>query len=187
MLLLLGKTSSGKNTIRNELLKKGLKPVITYTTRPKRENEKDGVDYYFITDEQFESMKDGFLCTSAYEVENGDTWYYGIPSINLGVDDVLIVTPKELETIKQERPNSKIISVYLLCDEGTIWNRIRLRGDDNAEARRRINADEKDFKNILEYVDMAIRNKEGDQVQVASLIYEYYVTNLASVYFEVGK
>ena len=56
---LMGKSSSGKDTVF-KLLKEDkelkLKPVIPYTTRPKRNNEINGVEYYFINEEILSDM-----------------------------------------------------------------------------------------------------------------------------------
>lgn len=57
MLILVGKMGSGKDTIKNELIKLGMKNCCTYTTRPKRLGELDGRTYHFITDEEFETKK----------------------------------------------------------------------------------------------------------------------------------
>ncbi|MCR5654424.1 MAG: guanylate kinase [Lachnospiraceae bacterium] len=57
---LMGKSSSGKDTIYRELLKDSelsLSPVLLYTTRPIRVGEKEGVEYHFITDEKVEELK----------------------------------------------------------------------------------------------------------------------------------
>ena len=57
IIVLVGKTASGKTTVANELCKNhGYKRIITYTTRPMRENEIQDVDYHFISDEQFNEM-----------------------------------------------------------------------------------------------------------------------------------
>lgn len=50
----MGKSSSGKDTIFRELMKDetlGLQEIVLYTTRPIRAGEKDGVDYHFVDDE----------------------------------------------------------------------------------------------------------------------------------------
>lgn len=50
----MGKSSSGKDTIFRELMKDetlGLQEIVLYTTRPLRAGEKDGVDYHFVDDE----------------------------------------------------------------------------------------------------------------------------------------
>ena len=49
--VLMGKSASGKDTVYHRLLADGalnLKPVVLYTTRPRREGEEDGRDYYFV-------------------------------------------------------------------------------------------------------------------------------------------
>ena len=43
-------------------------------------------------------------------------------------------------------------------DEEVIWNRLRKRGDNASEARRRLEEDDKDFKGIDVYIDYAFRN-----------------------------
>ena len=52
IIVLVGKTASGKTTVANELCKHhGYKRIVTYTTRPMRKNEVQDVDYHFISDE----------------------------------------------------------------------------------------------------------------------------------------
>ena len=51
---LMGKSASGKDTIYRQLLineKLQLKKIVPYTTRPIRENERDGVQYHFVDEE----------------------------------------------------------------------------------------------------------------------------------------
>jgi guanylate kinase len=53
IIALMGKAGSGKDTILHALLKqpafKNASPIVSCTTRPMRENEKDGIDYHFLT------------------------------------------------------------------------------------------------------------------------------------------
>ena len=78
---LMGKSSSGKDTLYKELKKRfpGLRQVILYTTRPIREGEQDGVEYHFVPAEKLESyrkMKEYFgadaLIPIYIEVEDGE-------------------------------------------------------------------------------------------------------------------
>ena len=51
---LMGKSNSGKDTIFKELMKDkdlNLMPIVSYTTRPIRSNETNGVEYYFINED----------------------------------------------------------------------------------------------------------------------------------------
>ena len=57
---MMGKSSSGKDTIYKDIRKDlpELKTLTLYTTRPMREGEKDGVEYYFVTDEILEKYRE---------------------------------------------------------------------------------------------------------------------------------
>ena len=57
MIILIGPSASGKTEIAQILEKKyNLKKVITHTTREKRINEKENVDYYFVSKDTFLDM-----------------------------------------------------------------------------------------------------------------------------------
>ena len=73
---LVGKSCSGKDTIARELVKLGYERILTYTTRPARSNELDGVDYHFVTENEFKDMikNKEFLEWRSYQTDEG-TWY----------------------------------------------------------------------------------------------------------------
>ena len=54
----MGKSSSGKDTIYKELLKRHpkLRTIVPYTTRPIREGERDGAEYFFVDEERLRIM-----------------------------------------------------------------------------------------------------------------------------------
>jgi len=58
IVLLMGESSTGKNTIKSYILKKpefleyGFKNIVLHTTRPIRTGETDGEDYHYVTDEK---------------------------------------------------------------------------------------------------------------------------------------
>jgi guanylate kinase len=63
--MIIGPSAVGKDTMINKLQKKypdKIYKLPSYTTRPIRENEKEGIDYYFVTHEEFDKMeKEGKL------------------------------------------------------------------------------------------------------------------------------
>ena len=75
----MGKSSSGKDTVYKKLKEqyKEFRLIVPYTTRPIREGEKDGVEYYFVDPEQFRAMKeDGKVIESrSYNTKCG-IWTY---------------------------------------------------------------------------------------------------------------
>ena len=176
MLIIVGKSSVGKDTIQKEILKLGYKPVVSYTTRPPRNGEVDGIAYHFITKEEFlKKEEEGFFAeTTSYNVATGETWHYGSAIEDLAKDKVMIVNPEGLKQIKKLK-SLKPIAFYLMADEETIWNRLRIRGDDALEARRRLNADDVDFANIILDVDFCLKNDLGIESKVmAGFIHNIY-------------
>lgn len=56
MIILCGKSGSGKDTVGKELVDMGYKRVVTYTTRPMRPGELDGHQYHFVSVDKFEEL-----------------------------------------------------------------------------------------------------------------------------------
>ena len=56
----MGKSSSGKDTVYKKLLERhpGFRTIVPYTTRPIREGERDGVEYFFVDDERLREMQE---------------------------------------------------------------------------------------------------------------------------------
>lgn len=177
MILLVGKSASGKDTIKKELIKLGYNSIVTYTTRPPRLGEVDGIAYHFITKEDFLAKEsDGFFAeTTSYNVASGETWYYGSAIKDLTDNKVMIANPEGLRQIKKISSLNPI-AFYLMADEETIWNRLRQRGDDAAEARRRLNADDMDFAGIVNDVEFCLKNDLGIKPEnMAHFIHELYI------------
>ena len=182
MLILVGKMGSGKDTIKNELIKLGMKNCCTYTTRPKRLGELDGRTYHFITDEEFETKKKDkfFVSTSTYHTAFG-TWKYGtqVSELLKTSNSIVILNPTEIKQIKEntlldELMNKNIKICYLIAGSKSIWERLSKRGDDPDEVKRRMERDQEDFKNISEYVDFSIRNEDINPKSLAKIIYGIY-------------
>lgn len=162
MLLLCGKSCTGKSTIIEELRKLGIKEVVSYSTRPPRPGEVDGIAYHFITKEEFfEKEKQGFFAeTTSYNVASGETWHYGSAMEDLTDDKVIIVNPhglKQIRKMKQLNP----IAFHIIASKTTILDRAKKRGDNTDEVLRRLIADDFDFEDINNYIDFAFRNDLG--------------------------
>ncbi len=168
LIVLCGKTASGKTLIRSMLKTKGYEPIVTYTTRPKRSGEIDGKSYHFISDEEFDRMIDDgeFAEYKSYNVANGDTWRYGSTkeSLNKRRDAVIILTPDGYRDIKDKLPvDHKCI--YLYSNRSTIKTRLKFRGDSPDEIERRMKADNIDFKDFqYENGVKVVYNNLGDDI-----------------------
>ena len=102
MIVLVGKTCSGKSTVANLLEEKyGIPRIRTYTTRPRRENEND--EYHFLTTAEFIQLRGAefFFETTSYNVASGDVWYYGTAKSELTDDCCIVMNPEGIKKIKE--------------------------------------------------------------------------------------
>jgi len=175
LIVLVGKTCSGKSTIADFLEDQYLvHRVRTYTTRPPREGETD--EYHFISDEEFDKMKaDGeFFETTQYQVASGETWKYGTGKHEFCKDCCVVMNPDGVKKVKNLLPPEYDIKIiYLNVTEGVQWNRLRERGQDADESSRRIEADKKDFADILNYYDLSITTDNLKPYQIANMVYNF--------------
>ncbi|MBU3196890.1 guanylate kinase [Clostridium algidicarnis] len=155
---LMGKSSSGKDTIFKKLKEDDdlkLKPIITYTTRPKRVSETNGVEYYFINEDILESykIKGKVIEQRIYNTVNGDWCYATLDDgqINLEMHDyILIVTLDAYKDLKVYFGENHIFPLYVMLDDGIRLERAlkreREQKDPNYdELCRRFLADNIDF------------------------------------------
>ena len=176
LIVLCGKTCSGKTTIADILSSDyGYKKIVTYTSRPPRQGEIDGYTYHFITDEEFhKKIKEGFFLEyKSYTVADGSIWFYGSPKEEFYNDEnsVIILTPDGYEDfLKLNIPHK---SIYIYANIDTIKERLISRGDDKAEAQRRIEHDNRDFKGLEYKVNDIVYNNKGEDINnVVSKIIE---------------
>jgi guanylate kinase len=154
-IILVGKAASGKDHLRKKYESRGFKYAVTYTTRPPREGEVTGKDYFFITDEESTKMIESNMF---YEHVYFNGWLYGTTVNQFFTDDLFIMTPAGISHIKPEdRANSFIIyiDIYLSIRKKRLVNR-KMPGD---TLTRRIEADELDFMDFNDY-DLRITNED---------------------------
>lgn len=156
---LLGKSSTGKDTIYKKILESGrldLSTVTMYTTRPMREGERDGVEYFFVDNDRTEKYeKDGSIIEMrVYNTVHGPWKYYtrNDGQIELkGNDKYLIIgTLEAYEHYCRYFGKEYIVPIYIEIDDGERLQRAldRERGQavpKYAELCRRFLADDKDF------------------------------------------
>ena len=178
ILVICGKTASGKNLVRDILVEKyNYNPIVTYTSRPPRKGEKQDITYHFIsTDEFIEKINNGFFAEWKDYVTNDGIWYYGTAlddCMNASDKDVIILTPDGVRDLKNNDVN--LIVVYLYSNLKTIRHRLKFRGDDLKEVERRISSDIKDFKDAEMLADRIAYNNLNDNIDsvVENIVYWY--------------
>ena len=107
---LFGESGSGKDTIQNAIVSAcaDMNKIISCTTRPKRDYEIDGKDYFFLDNFQFaQKVLDG----SMLEATSFRAWMYGTPLDSLDKDDEAIKQFKKVVCIEKNNSNS----FFCLC------------------------------------------------------------------------
>jgi len=142
-----GPSGVGKSTIVAELARRRpqVVPIVTATTRGRREDEVDGVHYHFLSEEQFEALiaRDGLL-----EHANNHGHWYGTPVdqvrgiLAAGRDAILTISPEGARNVRRLVPDALLVFVMPPSMED-LAERLRSRGSESEAsiARRRRDAE----------------------------------------------
>ncbi len=154
---IMGKSASGKDTIYKRLLDLqpvSLRSIVTYTTRPIRSEEQDGVEYKFVTFDALKKMrKQGVVIEErCYHTVHGD-WYYFTADDGQIKDDetyLLVQTPEGYKALRDYFGRSRVRPLYIEVEDGLRLARAVERERLEAIPRytelcRRYIADEADF------------------------------------------
>lgn len=161
-ILLVGKSASGKDFFKTVLCDSGLtERVTTTTTRPKRDGEINGREYFFVTKKEFDKKEENgdFLEYREFQTINNkgkkDVWFYGTNKDSfLGENNktkVIILDPTGIKKVTKflAENGKKYKVVYIVADNTTRQERAKRRGSFNAnEWIRREKVDEQDFVNF---------------------------------------
>lgn len=155
---LLGKSATGKDTLYKEILKRRpkLRTVTMYATRPIREGETDGVEYFFTDREELErQLASGKVIESrTYQTIAGPWTYYTVDDGQFDVADdescLMIGTLESYEKMCTYFEAGKMVPVYIEVPDGIRLLRAVKREENQKkpnyrEVCRRYLADEKDF------------------------------------------
>ena len=171
IVVLLGASSSGKSTIENILSNKfGYEKIVSYTTRPQRLGEKNGKDYHFITNEQFQdSLQKGLF--AEYDEYSQNRFYGTLKSDYKKGNKVVVLTPNGLRQLKKNCKDDDIYSVYVDANLGTRVKRYidrcdvnKFNFDDKNEIASRVERDFAMFLGIDKEVNLVVNNNENDDV-----------------------
>lgn len=169
LIVLSGPSGVGKGTVRKAVFSEpdiSFEYSISATSRPMRPGERDGVDYFFKTREQFEQMIiNGELLEYTEYVGN----YYGTPvqyvkdTLSKGKDVFLEIEVEGAKQVREKFPDG--LFIFLIPPSlGELENRIKTRGTESDELiknRMLVAREELKMMNLYDYVI------ENDQVDYA--------------------
>lgn len=184
---IMGKSSSGKDTIfrkLNENGELGLKNIVSYTTRPIRKGEEEGREYHFVGLDSFERLNEQgqVIEYRGYNTIHG-MWYYFLADdgqINLEKDSYLLIgTLEGYKSLIKYFSKEDIVPIYLEVPDGVRLQRALVRemaqpSPKYAELCRRYLADEEDFsEQKLNEENIKNRFKNDDANETYKLIADY--------------
>ena len=138
LICVVGKTCSGKDTVAHILKDNlGIDIICSYTTRPKRTVETDGVEHYFVTKEEFDKVCEE-QTVLAY-TKFPETGYEYCATADLDKDWIYIINPEGLETLEVK---DKTV-IFVDCPEDIIIERSKNRGD--LDLQKRLNGEREQF------------------------------------------
>ena len=155
---IIGKSSSGKDTIFKHLIERkelGLRKFVLYTTRPIRDGETDGIEYFFVTDKRYQELhsQGKVIEERAYDTVYGVWHYFTVDDgqIDLIKYDYLVTgTLESFQATKKYFGEDRVIPIYIDLDDGVRLQRALERERQQQEPKykemcRRYIADAEDF------------------------------------------
>ena len=173
IIALIGASGSGKSTIEKRLNEDyGYEKIISYTTRNPRIGETNGVDYNFITNDEFQKLIDDDKMAEYDEYSQGRL-YGTLKEDYTSGDKVIVLTPNGYRQLKQmcDDANS-IVSVLVNATLGTRIKRYidrcgvdNFNFDDKNEIAARVERDFGMFLGLEKEVDIVMDNNENTDME----------------------
>lgn len=177
LICLVGRTASGKSYIAQKLSKDFDIPVVaSYTTRPMREGEVDGVDHTFLKGcEAYAKLHTDHVV--AY-TEIGEYKYF--MTLEMFKDkNIVLIDPNGLEYMKKEYGDEcDIFTIYVYCDSEVRNERAKSRSDYHTSYRKRNNAENKQFTEFESKRgwDFFLSNSGNNNDNLPNVNYEFMVS-----------
>ncbi len=181
LIIISSPSGAGKTTLCKLLIKKmkNINLSISYTSRSKRLNEKNGKDYFFVTNNKFEQLrKKNFFIETAKNFNN----FYGSPFKNIHKSEknkkhiLFDIDWKGARKIRRNYKKDKIIDFFILPPSKTeLKRRLIKRGTDNKkEINLRLSYAIEEMKHFDEYKYVLINEKVHKTVDHIKKIIEYH-------------
>jgi guanylate kinase len=172
LLVLSGPSGAGKDAVLTRLKELGLplEFIVTITTRPRRNSERDNIDYRFVSGESFRKMIEAKELLEWAEVYGN---LYGVPTqavkqaLAEGKDTILKVDIQGATTIKKILPQAVSIFLTPLSKEDLV-TRLRERdSESSSDLELRLKTAEEEMKRLPMF-DYVVVNKQGQMDKVVS-------------------
>lgn len=167
---LMGEAGGGKDTILHRIMEKYpsyFNEIISCTTRPPRQGEKEGVNYHFLSVEDFIRK---ILNGDMLEATEFNGWHYGTDSQSLTIDKINIgvFNPEGVRCL-QEDENIELYVFYVRAagKQRLLRQLNREENPDVDEIIRRYKADTEDFSFLNDIKYITLQNNTLDDIDIA--------------------
>ena len=180
IIALIGEAGCGKDTILKEVLAAApttFNEIISCTTRPPREGEVDGVNYFFIDAEEFAYK---VLNYEMIEATSFNDWFYGTSydALRSDVPNIGVFNPDGIRAL-QGRPDIELTVYKVVCtDKIRLLRQLSRENDPNVdEIVRRYKTDKEDFFDLeFEYIELPNEINLDLSLAVKQIVSQYEVT-----------
>jgi guanylate kinase len=185
-------SGAGKSSICEAVLaedKKNITYSVSYTTRSHRQGEKNGKNYYFISEDKFKQMIKEKKFAEWAKVHGN---YYGTSkellneALSVGKNIILEIDVHGGASIKKQYPNNSCMIFIMTPDFKTLEKRLMVRNIDSKEtiSMRMLNA-KKELKYLSRYEYLVINKKLDEAVNAVKTIIKSlkYKIEKGRVYF----
>ncbi len=164
LIVISGPSGAGKDTILQRMKERELPFhfVVTATTRPRRDNEIDGRDYFFVSKDEFARMIDEDELIE-YAIVYGD--YKGIPkqqvrdALASGKDVIMRIDVQGAESVRKLAPEAMLIFITVDSEE-ELFNRLRERKTETADSLKlRMATARKELQRVTDF-DYVVLNRD---------------------------
>lgn len=159
-----GKAGSGKDTILQRVVAAcpQLHEIVSCTTRPMREGEADGINYFYLTGEQFGEK---VLRGEMLEATCFNDWFYGTSYDSLRSDcvNIAVLNPEGIDSIAAHKNIEMVVFYVEAKDKTRLLRQLNRETDpDVYEIIRRFRADELDFEDLDFHHNVLINETKED-------------------------
>ncbi|PWH19249.1 MAG: guanylate kinase [Anaerolineae bacterium] len=174
LIVISGTSGAGKDSVIKAMQQRGLPIhfVVTATSRPKRPNEVEGIDYFFVSRERFEEM-----IAKGELIEHATVYgeYKGVPrqqvmdALASGKDVILRVDVQGALTLRQQFPQAVLI--FLSAEDlAEVAARLENRSTEEAEElRRRLDTAQWEMEHLCDF-DYWVVNRRGQLEQTVDIL-----------------
>ena len=172
--IFIGPSGAGKGTFAEIFKDKGIPRSISSTTRTPRKWEKEGIDYFFL--EQNEKTKIKMIESPAYDDNHRDVWYFTTKDQFEKEKNIYCeMSKKGIDDLKQYYGKDNIKVIYVYCKPEEAFERIRDRnGEEYALKRNYANYKEGSFDDF-ELADLVIMNTNKSNMNLNKWILKSFI------------